>query len=250
MYRNFRNFFTTLGLTAALAFAQGGPHNGPQPTAQANAGLNMAQVKTVEGAITAVQIAYGAQYPSIVVNRTQIKLAPAWYLLENDFELTTGVAVRVTVAPSNTANDPYLYAIEITKTTTNARITLRDAQGIPLWIGAASHGGNPQAPHNGGTCVDAASIKTATGVIDRVTVAAGIQHPSLVLNINGALLTIELGPERMLFDRDFELKPGATVTVKYAVSTCDDENIALAITDAAGHTVVLRNDDCTPSWHD
>lgn len=240
----------SLSLTAVAAFAQG-PHGpgGMQSGPQNNAGLNMAKQQTVQGAITSVQIAYSAQYPSIVVNKLQIKVAPVWFLLENDFELKTGESVRIIAAPSNTANDPYLYAIEITKTANGAKITLRNSLGAPLWLGSARRGGSSQGQNLGGNCVDPATIKTATGTVDSVTAGVGIEHPTLVLKVAGTLLTVELGPERALTDNDLELKPGTTVTVKYAQATCCDEYIALQITDSTGHTVVLRNDDGTVAWN-
>lgn len=173
-----------------------------------------------------------------------------WYLLENDFELTAGEAVKVRTAPSNTANDPYLYAIEILKVSNNTSISIRNEAGVPLWIGSAGRGGGAQAPRTGGNCVDSASIQTATGTVDSVTAGVGIQHPSLVLKVNGALLTIELGPERILLSSDLEMKPGATMTVRYASATCEDEFVALVITDAEGRTLVLRHDDGTPAWND
>ena len=247
-----RNLIATLGLTAALAFAQGprGPGGGNQAAPQANSGLNMTTQQVVEGNITGVQIAYATQYPSIVVNKLQIKVAPIWYLLENDFELTAGEAVRITAVSSNTAGDAYLYAVDITKVSSGARITLRNELGIPLWMGAARRGGNPQAPRTGGTCVDTASIKTVSGTIDSVTSGIGIQHPTMVLKVDSALLTIGLGPERVLLDSDLELKPGATVAVKYALATCTDTLVALQLADASGHSVVLRHDDGTPAWND
>jgi hypothetical protein len=247
-------FALVLGVTAALAAAQGpggpagpgGPGNGPGT----KAGLNMAKQQVVEGTISTVQIAYGAQYPSIVVNKTQIKVAPVWYLLENDFELSVGESVKVLVAPSNTANDPYLYAIEIAKSPSGEKIMLRNGAGVPLWIAVARRGGSPQAPRTGGGCVDPASIKTVSGTIESVTGGVGIQHPTLALKVDNALLTLELGPERMLLDADLELRPGATLRVKYALATCTDEYVALQLTDAAGNTLLLRHDDGTPAWND
>jgi len=245
------NLLTVIGLTAALALAQGPRDVGQRgSTLRANSKLNMTKLQVVEGPISSVQIAFGAQYPAIVVNKIQIKVAPAWYLLENDFQLAVGESVRVTAGPSGTANDPYLYAVDITKTLSGSKITLRNELGIPLWMGAARRSGNPQAPRSGGSCINTTSIKTATGIIDRVTIGAGIQHPTLVLKVGDVLLTIELGPERILLDSDLELTPGATLTVKYAESLCSDSYVALQITDADGDTLVLRHDDGTPAWND
>jgi len=253
MKRSIWNFFLLFVLTAALALAQGRNGNGqggPAGGPRTNPGLSIAQQQIVEGTISSVQIADGAQYPSIVVNKVQIKVAPAWYLLENDFELAVGDSVKVLAAPCYAANDAYLYAIEITKTASGAKITLRNEVGAPLWIGAARRGGNPQAPRTGGGCVDPASIKTASGTIDSVTSGVGIQHPTLVLKVAYGLLTLELGPERIILDSDLELKPGAELTVKYALATCADEYLALQLMDSLGNTVVLRNDDGRPAWND
>ena len=253
MKRSIWNFFLLFVLTAALALAQGRNGNGqggPAGGPRTNPGLSIAQQQIIEGTISSVQIADGAQYPSIVVNKVQIKVAPAWYLLENDFELAVGDSVKVLAAPCYAANDAYLYAIEITKTASGAKITLRNEVGAPLWIGAARRGGNPQAPRTGGGCVDPASIKNVTGTIDTVTSGVGIQHPTLVLKVDNGLLTLKLGPERIILDSDLELKPGAELTVKYALATCADEYLALELTDSKGYNVVLRHDDGRPAWND
>ena len=42
------------------------------------------------GLVTAVEIGYTMQYPTVTVNKTQIKVAPAWYLLEKNFEIRSG----------------------------------------------------------------------------------------------------------------------------------------------------------------
>jgi len=245
--------FTTVGkcliaasLTVALAFAQGqngklGSSNAPKT----GAGLNMTAQQTIEGAITSVQIAYAAQYPSIVVNGKQIKVAPAWYLLNYDFSLAAGETVRVLAAPSNLSGDPYLYAIEITKVTGGASITLRDGSGLPLWTGSNGQGARAFR----GSALGITDIQTVSGVIDHVTAGLGIQHPTLTLNVAGTLVTVELGPEWVLAESDIELIPGSTATVKYGVAVCDGDNVALAITDASGTTLVLRTDDGLPAWN-
>jgi hypothetical protein len=236
-------------LLAATALAQG-PHGqgGPNNASRTNSGINMALQSKVDGAITSVQLAYGAQYPSIVVNKTQIKIAPVWFLLDNDFELTVGDVVSVLVAPSNNTSDSYLFAIRITKTASGADIVLRSELGIPLWTGPADgRGGNPQGPRTGDNCIDMTSIKTAKGTIDRVNSGVGIQMPTLTLKLdNGSLLTVKIGSERLLLASDFELNPGDVLTVKYAQCTCADELVALQLTDAKGNTLTLRNDDGTP----
>ncbi len=73
--------------------------------------------------------------------------------------------------------------------------------------------------------------------------------PVLILKTqDGKLITLKIGPERILFDHDFELKPGETVTARFGVAACSEEYVALQLTNAAGKTVVLRNDDGTAAW--
>jgi hypothetical protein len=64
---------------------------------------------------------------------------------------------------------------------------------------------------------------------------------------DGNLLTVKLGPERILEAADFEIKAGDALTVRYAV-TCTGETVALELTNSAGARIVLRNDDLTLAW--
>jgi hypothetical protein len=255
-----QKFFLTLlssALLAATAVAQGPQGRGGAGTAsRISTGLDMTRQTDVAGTISSVQLAYGAQYPSIVVGKIQIKVAPVWFLLDNDFELAVGDTVTVHAALANNTNDSYLYAIQITKTASGAGILLRSELGVPLWSSAADgRGANATAPRTGtgaGTgagagCIDPASIKTVTGVIDKVSSGVGIQLPTLVLKLaDSTLLTVKIGPERLILANDFELNPGDKLTVKYAACTCTDEFVALQLIDSAGTTLTLREDDGTP----
>jgi hypothetical protein len=240
-------------LAVAVAWGQGpqGPQNpgGMGNPPRTGAGLNMMMATTVQGVITDVQVAAGAQYPTILVNKQQIKVAPVWFLLENDFELKAGESVSVLAAPSNNSADGYLHAIRITKAG-GVTLTLRSEKGVPIWTGPATgRGGSPMAPRTGTGCVDPSSVKTVNGVIDRVNAALGVQFPVLVLKADdGNLLTIKIGPERAILASDFELNPGDKLTVKYGLATCGDELVTLELTDAKGNTLTLRNDDGTPAW--
>ena len=111
---------------------------------------DMTRTLTVSGAVSAVDIGYGMQYPSITVNQKVIKIAPAWYLVEQDFELKTGDQVSAAAAPSTVAGDSYLYAIEIANVASKTTIVLRDAAGIPLWM--AANGGRGGNGAKTGTC--------------------------------------------------------------------------------------------------
>lgn len=265
-----------LAASAGLALAQG-PRNGAaaggmNPSGMNQGGMNqggmnqggmnqggmnpsnlaMTKLQTVTGAVTAVNIGYGMQYPSITVNKLQIKVAPVWYLLEKNFEIRSGDNLTVVAAPSTLASDSYLYAIEITNTATRLKLVLRDANGFPLW---SRQGGGPGAgagasfgPMADGDCTQILSIATESGMIEQIASGAGIQMPSLTLKTAGGKLSlIKLGPERILLEADLELKAGDAITVKYAVTSHEDELVALEITKGS-QTITLRGDDGRPIW--
>ncbi len=251
MNRRLLQILLAAACTLAVASAQGPKGPGGNPDApRTGAGLDVAAAATISGPITAIQSAYGVQYPTIVVAGTQIKLAPVWFLLESDFELKVGDTVEVLAAPCTCTDGSYV-ALKITKD--NVTVELRDSLGLPLWTSRgggqrASGGPNAAAPRTGEGCLDPASITTVTGIVDSVTLGAGIQQPTLVLKTGTTVLSVKIGPERVLFASDIELKPGTEVTVKYAVAACSGENVALSIT-AGGVTVVLRQDDGRPVWN-
>jgi hypothetical protein len=242
-----------LGAAAGLALAQGPRAGGGQGRMTAGGpGLTLAMTntRTVTGSVTAVNIGWGMQYPSIAIDRLQIKVAPVWYLLEKNFEIKVGDNLSVAAAPSSLASDPYLYAVDITNGATGAHILLRDPNGLPLWSqrGYPAGAGSGAGPTADGACVQVLSIETVSGVIDQVTSGPGIQMPSLTLKTaDGKLLVIKLGPERILLEADLELKTGDTIAIKYAVTQHDGELVALAI-GKGGVTVALRSDDCRPLW--
>jgi hypothetical protein len=210
----------------------------------------MARVQTVTGAVSAVSLTYGTQYPSITVNKTVIKVAPVWFLLDKNFEIKAGDQVSVTAAPSLLPNDSYLYAIDITNTRCKAKIVLRDSSGVPLWSGRSGGRGNPDVPCNETGCTDAATISTVSGTVEKVSMGVGIQMPTLVVKTSdGKLISMKIGPEWILLEADFELAPAEQVTAKFAHETCSDEDVALQLTNSAGVSVVLRNDDGTPNWN-
>ena len=256
MNRFVKNIIPLLLASAVVAFAQG--PRGPRAPANApHTGLDLAAVQLIQGAVTDVDTARGARYPTVVINTLQIKLAPGWYLLDNDIEISTGDTVKITAAASADTADTYLYAIDIVKG--NAFLKLRDSQGLPLWTGGPG-GGNAKGNWQGngprqGTgecqgCLDAASLATVTGTVEKVTAGVGIQFPTVVLKApDTKLLTIKIGPSRVLLAADFETAAGQKLTVKYAASTCKEELIALELTDSNGRKIVLRAQDGTPSWN-
>lgn len=238
-------------LTASAAFSQGprGPFGSVAPGQ--NTGLDMAKATVVEGTVTAVNIASGTQYPSITVGTMQIKVAPVWYLLDSDFEVAAGMTLQVKAAPSLMTSDSYLHAIEMTNVKLGSIVVLRNADGVPLWRSPRGSRFQEAAPPRAAmSCVvDPASVRTESGIVDRITAGVRIQMPLLVLKMSdGRLVTVKIGPERLLLDNDFEAAAGDRLTVLYAAAPCADEFIALQLIDGAGHKVILRNDDGSPAW--
>lgn len=219
---------------------------------QLAAGVDLTRAQTVTGTVTAVHLNYGTEYPSITMNEMVIKMAPVWFLLDQGFQVKAGDQVTAVVVPSTAPNDAYFYAIEITNNTLQTTtIVLRDAAGIPLWsgrLGARTMALGRVSPRGG--CLDARTVQTVTGVIESMSAGAGIQMPSLVVKTEiGALVTVKIGPERILLENDFELKVRDVLTVRYVQATCSNEKVALELTNAAGVTLVLRNVDGTPDWN-
>jgi hypothetical protein len=244
----YSNFIAIIIAAGSLALAQGprGPQTG-YPTNPA-AGLDMTKVETIEGLAMTINAGYGSQYPSVQIDRTTVKVAPVWFLLENDFEIKAGDKLKVTAAPCLQVRDPYLSAITITNTASGASITLRDSNGIPLWTREPGVGRDEERPRTCIGCSGPTSIATASGTVNQISAGIGIQMPSLVLKTaDGNLLTVKIGPERILEGADFEIKAGDELTVRYAV-TCTRETVALELTNSAGARIVLRNDDLTLAW--
>ena len=105
------------------------------------------------------------QYPSITVSKLQIKVAPVWYLLEKNFEIRSGDNLTIVAAPSTSASDSYLYAVEMTNTATQSKLVLRDASGLPLWSrqggGPGAGAGTVHGPMADGDCTQVLSIATS-----------------------------------------------------------------------------------------
>ena len=238
--------------TAMTAMAQGprGRQAGNPANNQASL-LDLSKLQTVTGSVTAVHIDYGTQYPSITVNDVAVKLAPVWFLLDDGFQVKTGDQVSALAAPSILPNDSYLYALEITNTTTSASIALRNSAGVPLWTGRSGAQPGPQRrAYPSGRCLDLTATHSVTGVVERLSTGFGIQMPQLVVKTStGALVTVKIGPERVLLENDVELKVGETLIIKYVHDNCTDENVTLELTNSAGVTLVLRNADGTPHWN-
>ena len=248
MKKTFLLAIAILATATAVSFAQKG-QQGPNSSNRRGSRLNMADVRTISGVVTAVHINYGTQYPSITVDQSVIKVAPLWFLIDNNFEVKMGDQVTVLAAPSLLPDDSYLYSIEISDITGDTEIVLRDADGVPLWTGARGGRGQAGAQARAARC-PSKTINTVIGAVENLNMGIGIQMPSLVVKSDsGTLVSLKLGPERILLAADFELKEGERVTAKYLYVSCTDQNLALQLTNSSGDTLVLRNDDGTPAWN-
>ena len=248
MKKRFLIAIAILATATAVSFAQKGPQ-GQNSSNHRCSRLNMADVRTISGVVTAVHINFGTQYPSLTVEQTVIKVAPLWFLIDNNFEIQTGDQVSVQAAPSLLPDDSYLYAIEISNITGDTEIVLRDADGVPLWTGARGGRGQAAAQAPANRC-PSKTINTVTGIVEELNMGIGIQMPSLVVKSDtGTLISMKLGPESFLLAAGFELKQGERVTTKYLYVSCMDQNLALQLTNSSGDTLVLRNDDGTPAWN-
>ena len=113
--------FAIMVICATSIFAQG---RGTGARSRA-AGIDLASFQTVQGTVSAVYLAYGVQYPSIVVAGKNIKVAPLWFFVDHDFEIRVGDNLVVAAASSTNQGDSYLYALQITNNTTQMQIDLR-----------------------------------------------------------------------------------------------------------------------------
>ncbi len=259
----------TVILTATLSvalFAQNGPR-GPQPangnSAQAAGqmaasplhSLDPAAVTVITGKVTQVNLAVGVQNPSIVIDGKTIELAPVWWMLERGLELKEGETLEVKAAPCLDPAKTMLFAIEIRNSTTGTTLALRDENGLPLWITRGGRAQGQQMSSNAGNgpadcsgCFDPASVVTASGMVESVNAGLGIQMPTVTLKTGAGLVTIKIGPERILLEAGFVIKAGDALTATYGKSLCTDELIALSLTNAAGEKVTLRDETGRVNW--
>ncbi len=246
-------------IVMVAALAQGPRGIGPQPSApalRAGGALSTAQIVEIEGQITSISIEAGVQYPAITIGDRVIKVAPVWYLLDNDFELSVGDTVKVKAAHCLCSEDVW-YALEIAKDGTT--LVLRDSLGIPLWVkglgqpdgagGNGAAGGSRSNAPGSGACMDPASAAMYEGTVVTVNAGIGIQQPTVVLKTaDGKIHTIRLAPERVLLEYDVELAAGASVRILAALASCTDTLVALELTTADGVTVKLRDEAGRPVW--
>jgi hypothetical protein len=247
----FSRVIITIAASLAMALAQG-PGNGGQAnqngTGICQSQLDMTQLTEIQGTVTAVNIGAGIQYPSIEVDGQLIRLGPVWFLLEADFEIGIGQEVTVLAVPS--AVDPALHAVWIRNESTGVEIELRAATGSGNWARRALRGGQQQQASTGvqtsGAC-GLVSTTTVTGTVIEVTSGVGIRQPNVVIEVDGELYTIKIGPSRILLEAGFEIVAGDQLTVTYGTTVCTGELVALTLS-IDGVEVQLRDETGRPVW--
>ncbi len=211
--------------------------------------LDMTQIRELSGTVTAVNMGTGMQYPSIEVEGELIRVAPVWYLLENDFEIAVNDMVTVQAVPSTSLTDPYLHAVWIRNDTSMAELTLRQEDGSAVWgrrkgrRGDREVQGDRQMVRGCGF----SSIQTVSGEVVEVTLGTGIRQPNVILQAGDDVMSIKIGPSRVLLETEFEILPKDPLTVKYGVTTCTQEKVALELT-KGDSTIKLRNEDGSRAW--
>ncbi|HZE22284.1 MAG TPA: hypothetical protein VE082_09545 [Desulfobaccales bacterium] len=88
----------------------------------------------------------GLQFQSVVLKTNQgsltVHLGPAWFLAQNKFVLKAGDMLEATGSKVTLNNQPALIAREIKAN--GQTLTLRDAQGFPMWRGRGRGPGGGQ----------------------------------------------------------------------------------------------------------
>gem|GEM_PF-1052379 len=245
------------GPHAGAGQGQGNGNRAHNATQNGQPQLDLSQVYTLNGPVTAVNIGLGTQLPSVEVAGTTVRLGPAWYILESGLEIQVGDAVNADVAPPLNA-DGYVYAVRIENTTRGGTLEFRLETGIPAWArkGGQGRGGpNGATAGNGAGRVNNACGFTATGAVtgtvESVTMGIGLGQPNVVMNVPQAdavsAMTIKLGPFRILQELGVTIAPNDVLTVDYGVSACTEENVAVVLS-IGGEQFVLRNPDGAPAW--
>lgn len=254
-----RTLFAILGIVAIVAVAvvvtgaayaqqqhnrQMTPPSGPQ--------------SVISGTVISFTAGAGQGMPSLVVRQggadVTLVLGPFWFLQDAQFAAATGDAVEATVM-SCTGCPNGLAVIAVKNVTNGSAVTLRNADGLPLW------NGNARGPRNGrgfgrgngpgsggpgfGTCngngPDMTQLATFTGTVKSFTGGAGAGRPTLVLVIGGSERTFLVAPYRVVLDSGIELAEGGTFTVS-AAPNVNQEWVVVTLKDhATGAELVLRD---------
>lgn len=234
-----------------------------------------AQPVTVEGTVVQFVAGLGQGMPELQVEDAgsalyTFVLGPYWYLTEQGFTAQPGDAVIVTAYPC-TLCDTGFAVVSVVNVTAGVTLTLRDANGLPLWPhlqpgesgGGTAGGGQGQAAGRTGTIrpvirssgsgtgdhlvPDLGRTTTYTGTVASYSVVAGTGAGTLVLTTDSGDMSFLLSSVWVLINAGFNPPVGTAVTVVAAPVILDSQEIwvALTITDEATGLVLVLRDPAT-----
>lgn len=254
-------FFISIAVAviiAGAAFAQqernrggsGTPPSGPQ--------------SVINGTVVSFTAGTGAGMPTLVIqqNGTNVTLAlgPYWFLQNANFTAAAGDVVEATVIACSECPNGYA-VVAVKDITSGASVTLRDSQGIPLWISNGEQGEGSSCGMRGGhvpgsglvnrlfgTCngngPDMSKRETFSGQVKSFEGGPGVGRPTLVLATAGGDKTFIVGPYRIIRDSGMQFATGAALTLTAAPGE-DGEWVALTIKDNATGVVLTLRDSAT-----
>jgi hypothetical protein len=222
------------------------------PAAQPSAGR---VETTIEGTVVGVFLdSPDFEYPVIEVDvsgdaNALVKLGPAWYLLEQDFELQIGDAVSLVVVPCQSSTGVDYVALSIT--VDGDLLELRSSSGSPAWAGNRHDKLQPGRRCQGaGACIDTLSISSVEGTIARLIPQQGLRFARLMIRPDGGgdPITVGLGPTWHLQAADCELHTGDRIQLRIAETLRTRDRVALELQNSLGQRVRFRNESGSPEW--
>ncbi len=217
------------------------------------------------GTVVSFTAGAGQGTPTLAVRTASadvaLLLGPFWFLQNAQFTAAAGDNVEATVIAC--ADCPNGYAVVAIKNLTNgSSVTLRNADGLPLWLngqqpggrgpgmgrgmgpGNGSGPGHGNGPANGlcdGSGPDMTQQATISGSVKSFAGGAGAGRPTLVLETTAGDRTFIVAPYRAIRDAGLQFAPGAKFTIT-AAPTVNGEWVVIRLTDdATGAELVLRN---------
>lgn len=281
-----RNSFSKIVLVVGLALVMASPlvaqgHRGGNGNPGTGTGtgtgpqVDTSAITRVAGTVESFTAGIGMGTPTLVVKDGTGKtygfvLGPFWFLQQKGFVAQAGDQVEV-AAYACASCDGGLAVFEVRNLTRSLTLVLRDALGVPLWIGGQGQGEGQGRNDHGGTCgmgetgnhgqgpnglgarqhgacaTEGADMSRTTlyaGTVLGFTWGPGVGRPALSLQTAAAEVTIMVSPYRALAVSGLTLVPGQRLEVKAAPVTVDgaDEWVAITLKDVAtGLEVVFRD---------
>ncbi len=262
---------------AGSAWAQRGGGSGNGARDGSGPLVDTSKPVTVQGDVVAFLAGVGQGMPELVIRdaggvETAFVLGPYWYLQQQGFVAQPGERAVVNGFACSSCEHG-IAVTSVVNLTRSLTLTLRNADGTPLWIGSTHSGvrrhlgtgapgagamggratgagtGSGRGPaagglHCNGTLPDLARTTTFAGAVSSFTGGAGQGYPTLVVATTQGDVTIMLSPYRVLLQAGYTPAPGAQVAVVAAPVDVDgtDEWVAITLTDvASGLELQFRN---------